>query len=639
MSVGAQAGWHPCLAVCALVLAACSPPAADPPVDATPVPARRIVLVTLDTTRADHIGAYGDARAATPTLDRLAAEGVLFEAALASAPVTLPSHSSILTGVYPTSHGVRDNGVFSLTPAARLVSEVFRERGWRTAAFVGSFVLAPRYGLDQGFELYSEAPLTEDGLMVSVERGADAVIDDTIEWLESIAPDEPFFVWVHFYDPHAPYDPPEPWASRAPSPYDGEIAFCDAQLDRLLRFLERRDMDDDLLVAVTADHGESLGEHREDSHAIFIYDATIRVPLILSGAPVAASAGLRVRETVPNTALAPTLLTLAGIGSDALPDVTLSPLLAANGSPPRTFDDSLYIESYPPYYTFRWRALRGLHAGDAVLIDGSQPELYDTESDPGELHDLAPEAPERVAALRRQLEAVIAANPPLGWVAEQEPSPQDRRLLASLGYTSSPAGGDPLDASLPDPREKIDELVLLGRAAGLDDRAREVAVRPGATAWQADERDREVRELRESARAVLVEARAKSPDNMMALARLAVIEKQLGNHEAAIPLFEEFLALRPFEVLERYRLATSYFAVGREDDAVREIQQILSEDVHFTPAYEWMFQQHTRLEQPAEALRWVLEELKHADEGSARYLELIARREQLAPRSGAVSEP
>jgi len=271
-------------------LAGCTQQGAGPP---------SILLVTLDTTRADRIGAYGRAGARTPTLDRLARQGILFERAIAPTPITLPSHASILTGVYPTAHGVRDNAVFALAPEARLVSEVLAERGWRTAAFVGSFVLHPRFGLDQGFEVYHAPQPTREPMRDRyVERPANEVVDDALAWLSGLAAGERFFVWLHFFDPHIPYEPPPAWREPSVHPYEGEIAFCDAQLGRLLEALEEAGRARNLLVAVTADHGESLGEHGEETHGVFIYQATLHVPLILSGEPVARARGQRVGHAV-----------------------------------------------------------------------------------------------------------------------------------------------------------------------------------------------------------------------------------------------------------------------------------------------------------------------------------------------------
>ena len=257
--------------------------------DALPPPIARpdVLLFSLDTTRADRIGAYGHAAASTPTFDALARDGVLFESAYSPTPITLPAHASMLTGLYPSAHGVRDNGLFALGPDATLVSEVFAAHGWRTGAFVGSFAVDERTGLAQGFEIYSDKGSETRGIVP--ERTADAVAKDAIAWLETLAPEDNFFLWLHFYDPHLPFAAPEPWRSRNADPYDAEIAFADAQLARVLRSIETRGSDAPLLVVATSDHGEGLGDHGEGSHGVLLYQGTVRVPLVISGPHVARS--------------------------------------------------------------------------------------------------------------------------------------------------------------------------------------------------------------------------------------------------------------------------------------------------------------------------------------------------------------
>jgi len=273
-------------------LAGAAPPseaaAADAAGPAAPEASRpSLLLVTLDTTRADRVGARRDGRPVTPSIDALAKDGVVFERALAAAPVTLPSHATILTGVYPCAHGVRDNGVFRLGPEARLVSEALSERGWRSGAFVGAYVLDARFGLDQGFEVYTASGTAGIGNVIYAERPAHRVVDDAIAWLGSLPPDAPFFAWVHLFDPHAPFAPPKAWRARFEDPYDGEIAFADDQVGRLVSWIRRRDPARELVVVVTADHGEGLGAHGEASHGTFLYQDTMHVPLVISGAGVA----------------------------------------------------------------------------------------------------------------------------------------------------------------------------------------------------------------------------------------------------------------------------------------------------------------------------------------------------------------
>jgi arylsulfatase A-like enzyme len=254
-----------------------------------------ILLVTFDTTRADHIGAYGYAPARTPTLDGIAKRGILFESAVSPTPVTLPSHVSILTGTYPSAHGVHDNGIFFLKQEATLISEVFQKNGWQTAAFVGVNVLDALYGLDQGFDRYLSPGPSEEYQFRRPRRPANEVVDDAIAWFDEIDSDEPFFAWLHFYDPHRPLPTHDSFGTPIERPYDKAISFCDQQLGRLMEALDERGLSENLLTAVTADHGESNGEHGERTHAIFLYQAVMRVPLIIAGGPVADRRGVRSR--------------------------------------------------------------------------------------------------------------------------------------------------------------------------------------------------------------------------------------------------------------------------------------------------------------------------------------------------------
>jgi choline-sulfatase len=553
--------WRASCVAAVLLVSACGSPAPSE------LPPPSILLVTFDTTRADRIGAYGHAAAGTPTLDRLAAGGVVFDAVSSVSAVTLPSHTSILSGVYPPAHGVRDNAVFVLGEEALLLSEVLSGRGWRSAAFVGGYVLDPRFGLDQGFEVYTAPPPSSEATSPNVERRADAVVSDALGWLAGIEPDERFFVWVHFYDPHAPFDAPKPWSDRVEDPYDAEIAFSDAQLDRLLTGIDRRGLGSNLLVAMTSDHGESLGEHGEQSHGAFIYDAATHVPLVLSGAPVAHLAGTRVERAVSNASLAPTLLALAGIDPGAMPDVILPSLLAEDAE-----EQPLYLEAYFPYHTFRWHASRGLISGPHKLIEGKQPELYDRSSDPGELRNLAGAEPERLAALRGTLAELLDAHPPLGWAGERAVGSEEQRMLESLGYLEADTSGDPFDPKLPDARERIGDLEQILEAGDLVYRADVIVRNLPEVAFQRREREREARTLREQARDLLTEVTAANPSDPFALNRLANAELVLENYAEAARLLEQVLALAPGGSVAHHNYGSALLGMGRVEEGLRELR-------------------------------------------------------------------
>jgi choline-sulfatase len=281
------------------------------PAPTPPASRPNVLLVTIDTLRADHVGCYGHAGAVTPTLDGLAARGVRFATAVAHVPLTGPSHACLLTGLTPLGHGFRDNGGFALPPAVKTAAEDFRQAGYRTAAFVSGFPLDRRFGFDRGFETYDDhLPKGNDRRRTPyVERLADATTDAVLRWLPAPAAARaaPVFLWVHYYDPHAPYEPPGDLAERfRAAPYDGEIAFVDTQFARLLRALAEKGALARTVVLATADHGESLGEHGEGTHGLFVYDATLRVPWIVAGPGIAAG---RVADTVARSIdVLPTLL-------------------------------------------------------------------------------------------------------------------------------------------------------------------------------------------------------------------------------------------------------------------------------------------------------------------------------------------
>ena len=392
-----------------------------------PQDAQDVVLVTIDTLRPDHLGVYGAKGASTPVLDTLAAEGVRFEEAFASAPLTLPSHASMLTGNYPPRHGVRHNGVFRLRGESVTLAERFQAAGWKTGAVVGAFVLSRQFGLDQGFDSYDDAfgekRSSGSGFQ---ERTATEVTDRALEWLGKT--EGPYFLWVHYYDPHSEYEPPAPYDKRFQGrPYDGEIAYVDAELGRLLEAVKDRGRWDQTHVAVTSDHGESLGEHEESTHGYFLYDAVLRVPLILRGPGVAV--GVR-RDLASNTSIAPTLAGLAGLGGfdEADTPSLLAPKDEAGVHP--------YAEALAAQFDFGWAPLYAIRDKEHSLIESPAPELYEIATDAEQLENLwsadaDAELLEVHTRLKAQLDARLEAARPM------EPSPIDAETAAqieALGY-------------------------------------------------------------------------------------------------------------------------------------------------------------------------------------------------------------
>src|SRR5262249_43661304 len=277
-----------------------------------------VLLITLDTTRADRIGAYGFSEIQTPSLDRLSREGVLFEQATSAAPLTLPAHSSLFTGKFPPEHGVRDNGGFFLDPRETTLARVLKGKGFRTGAFVGAYVLDSRWGLDQGFDTYfDDFDLTQYKAISlgAIQRPGNEVVDHGLQWLASVGSSR-FFCWLHLYDPHTPYDPPEPYKSiYRGRPYLGEIAFVDAQVGRALTYLESHRLLDRTIVVVMGDHGESLGDHGEATHGFFVYESVLRVPLIVRAPFSQTLGGRRVADVVRSVDVMPTVLELLDLGA------------------------------------------------------------------------------------------------------------------------------------------------------------------------------------------------------------------------------------------------------------------------------------------------------------------------------------
>jgi arylsulfatase A-like enzyme/Flp pilus assembly protein TadD len=423
-----------------------------------PPSAPHVLLITIDTCRADRIGCYDAQADWTPVLDRLAGRGVTFTDATAPVPLTLPSHASILTGLYPDRHGVRDNGAARLPDDAETLAEILRSAGWNTAGFLAAVPLERRYGTAQGFDLYDDAfvqdPVAGDLLnrLYTDQRPADVVVDAALPWIRGAAtgPD-PFFAWIHFFDPHSPQQPPSHIAARVrSSPYDGEVAFVDEQIGRLLDGLG--DVVERCVVLVTADHGESLGEHDESSHGFFVYDASMRVPWIMAGPDL--PSGRRVDDPVSLVQIMPTLLDLLGLPiPDDLDGTSTLPLLAGERADPTP----IYAESLFPRLNFGWSGSRSWRRGSWKYIEAPRPELYDLAQDPGETRNLMSERAEVAGELHRELRKFLARGGELGAVS-LEVDEQTRLQLDALGYVGGDGVGhdDELwDFEARDPKEMI----------------------------------------------------------------------------------------------------------------------------------------------------------------------------------------
>jgi len=443
-------------------------------------PRWNVLLVTFDTTRADFIGSYGKETANTPTLDGMAARGVLFEQALSSNPVTQPAHSTILTGTYPLSHGVRDNGLFKLPDASETLAEILAANGYRTGAAIGGFPLVKSFGLDQGFDFYDDhltavredhrgRPAARDRDTWYDERPAGHVNDAILPWLRESS-DKPFFVWLHYWDPHHPHIAPPPYGEEyAHDPYQGEIAYADQSLGAILRELEFRGELDRTIIIMTSDHGESRGEHYEETHAFLAYDPTLHVPLIMQIPE--GQRGNRVTERVGTVDIVPTVLDALNIEAPAAIQGR-SLLDLANQVPDKAPRNRhrYYSESMSPRLSHGYFGdLRALYWGPYKFIHGPRPELFNLGNDPGELHDLIDSEPDLAEEMESGLVDFISQHAsPVAVGATHDFDEGVRRKLAALGYLSTGSDNDTtVDETLRTdgipPQERVGDINLQQR--------------------------------------------------------------------------------------------------------------------------------------------------------------------------------
>jgi arylsulfatase A-like enzyme/tetratricopeptide (TPR) repeat protein len=593
-----------------------------------------VLLVTLDTTRADRIGAYGYAQAETPRLDRLASEGVLFETAITPTAFTLPSHSSIMTGLYPPYHGMRLNGGSALADVQVTLAEQLAASGYRTGAVIAAFVLDQRWGLSQGFETFDDEIEMEPDQrldLAGVQRRADQVVDLGLEWLET-EDERPFFAWLHLYDAHIPYDPPEPYGTRfggrgLSGLYDGEIAYADSQVGRVLDWLEGRGLAENTVVVVLGDHGESLGDHGENEHGYFVYDATVRVPLIVR-VPGADLEGIRVPAQVRTIDVLPTILDLVGVERpQPVHGESLVPLmLEPDGGGP----EFAYSESMSVHLQYGWSALYSLRTTERKFIDAPRAELYAVNDDPSEMKNLFRDLPDVADELRSAL-ARLRTEIEAGAPETQEADLDEETLgmLAALGYVGG-ATAAPEGANLADPKDKIhlfesvayastrmlgedyDEAVeVLERVLGEDPEIPQ-AKHMLATCYRKTGRTEEakvlldayLRDRPDSTPALItmadilseegkyeeVMALAKrvisvDPQNAQAYALMAGAHMDVNDHLAALPPLEKAVEIQPKLTRNRLNLAVANVGLDRFAEAEPMLDDILAEKPKFPLAH------------------------------------------------------
>ena len=593
--------------------------------------ARNVLLITIDTLRADHVGAYGWARARTSALDGLAKNGALFERAYAAAPITLPSHATLLTGRYPPGHGARDNGL-RVSPTIPTLATELHAKGFTTAAFVAAFPLDHQFGLNRGFDVYGDhLPRGADGRLAN-ERPAADVVNDAIAWLESHSashsasqsairnPQSAFFLWVHLFEPHAPYGDPSATSRPALERYDDEIATADREIGRLLAALGPA-MANTLVVAA-GDHGEAFGEHGEYAHSIFVYDTTLRVPLLMSGPGI--PPGTRVTEPVTLADVAPTVMRALGVPMADVDGIDLSPAFSRAPLPQR----ELYAESFAPLVEFGWAPLRAVRSGAWKLIAAPKPELFNVATDPGEQSNAIASQPDAARRLETRVNRYSADSLNANGSSVNDDAAQ---RLRALGYSSGSAiSGSAISGSAirnpqsamsgrPDPKDRRElaariAQVTSGELSGPalvtalesivreDPRNGQAQLRLGYARLQAGDCARAEPAFHAAAAAglptadvhlglatclgqrgdlagaerALAEARRIEPDNPAVVANLGLLQASNGDLTAAIRSLSAALAADPSLHEARFNLAVVFAKAGRRAEAASAARDLLA---------------------------------------------------------------
>jgi arylsulfatase A-like enzyme len=572
-----------------------------------PAAVQNVVLITIDTLRADHVGVYGDRTARTPTLDGLAHAGVRFDRAYAVAPITLVSHASLMTGRYPPGHKARHNGM-RLDLGVPTIAESFARAGMATGGFIAAFPLDRRFGLIKGFHAYGDRmPRAPDGRLAN-ERPGHIVVDEALQWYARNH-QRRFFLWVHLFEPHSPYgNPQDPIEAKRPARerYDDDVAEADRQVGRLLDGMSETRAS--TLVVVAADHGEAFGEHGEITHSLFTYDTTLRVPLIMAGAGIAAR-DVVVQDAVSLVDVAPTIIRLAGAGAFDADGIDLSPAFSGQTLPSR----ALYAESFAPLFDFGWSPLRTLRSGDWKYIAAPKPELYNLQDDPNETNNRIAADPQRAGDMARRVDAISPATLPastgpadaeavarlrsLGYSSggrehgpETRADPKDRKEIAArLGeITSGELQGAALESALrtvlkedadnPQANLRLGYVLMDSGRCGeamphfsraIGDKLPTADAYLGLAGCQIAAKDLAAAEK------TLRQADAVEPDSPVVSANLGMVLSDSRRPADAVKYLERALSLEPDLHQARFALAIAFARLGRRNDAAREANELL----------------------------------------------------------------
>jgi choline-sulfatase len=632
-----------------LLLVSVRAPLSAEPQRASAAPKRlNVILITMDTLRADHVACYGAKTVQTPTLDSLAKDGVVFERAFSQVPLTWPSHAAILTGTYPFQNGVQDFTGHPLSPEFRSIAQAFKQAGYATGAVVSSFVLDRSWGLARGFDYYDDAfsatafQQKDIGL---VDRRADESVNHALAWLKKNQ-QHPFFLWLHLYDPHSPYDPPEPFRSEyRDHPYDGEIAYADRELGRLIAWLKANRLYDHSLIAFLSDHGESLGEHAEKEHGFFIYNSATHIPLIVKPAAGSRPTGTRVNAPAETIAVAPTLVTMAGVKdsiekqfqSKGLFDFSLNE------------NDAAYSETFYPFSSFGWSPLHSLENANYHYIEAPEPELYDVIADPGEEKNLAAQQPAIADVLKAKLHETMKVRPfNQTQTSSGKLNSDAAEKLRALGYVAyqSPVSVEALAKGLPDPKSKLWEFnsvlqaadafrvneyqtgeSLLAKVREQDPQMYLIPFMLGEAAIRQQKWNEAKTEMRKclalnpdfdqamtglatalikqgnnsEARKYLQDALKENNENFRAWYQLGLADSQLDKGLAAAD-FEEAIAIQPNFAFVRRDLGMLHFEQKDYSEAAKQLAKAAELGVNEPPLYNFLGISYSRINRLPEAV-------------------------------------
>ncbi|MBI5763814.1 MAG: sulfatase-like hydrolase/transferase [Planctomycetes bacterium] len=523
---------------------------------------RNVLFITYDTTRVDRFGCYGHTGGLTPTTDALAKKGVVFENAYAQAPLTLVSHTCMMTGLFPKEHGIRDNGSAPLADSHPTLAALFKGKGYKTAAFVATYVLEKRFGLARGFDTYDDdmGKVELGAQLIERQRPGNIVTDRAVSWLNANK-SGPFFCWVHYYDPHDPYRPPEEFRKNHANPYDGEIAFMDSQTKRLVDWLEANKLAENTTIVIIADHGEALGEHGEKTHAMFLYDASVHVPFIVVDPAV--KAGHRVNTYVEVADIFTTLVDMAGLPKvETVKSRCLSPLLAGASMP----DQDCYSESHSLFNSHNYAEQRCLTTRQWKYISSAKPELYDMQADRHESKNLIAQKPDVAKEMKLRLLERFDA-----WTAGQTrsaaPSEETRKALEALGYISggSRTSTEFLTEGLPDPKDMLPVITQLQEANS---------------------------------------------------------RIHANRHEDALPLLEDAARKSPKSFMIHYTLGATYLHLHRLDEAFASLERGLKLETKYPPLFVSMGDAKMEGNKPQEALQHYTASLATDDANPAVYYKI-----------------